>query len=164
MNHKIELVAVSPETVKKFLAEGTAYCQTFEITKDLLPEVVVKDAISRYSSGQDWFWCSPRFFKNLSDGTIVGSACFKNSPNNGLVDIGYGILDSYTGQSFASAGVAAILNEVFSRPEIIGVTAETSVDNIASQRVLEKNGFIRTGNREDPDDGFLILWKCMRTK
>ncbi|MCE5339802.1 MAG: GNAT family N-acetyltransferase [Planctomycetaceae bacterium] len=164
MSHKIELVAMPPEAVEKFLAEGIAHCLMFEITKDLLPEVVAQDAMLRYRSGQDWFWCLPRFFKNLSDGAIVGSACFKNSPDNGLVDIGYGILDSYGGKGFASAGIAAILNEAFNRPEVKGVTAETSVDNIASQRVLEKNGFKKTGTREDPEDGSLIVWKCMRKK
>jgi RimJ/RimL family protein N-acetyltransferase len=39
-----------------------------------------------------------------------------------------------------------------------GLTAATSVDNPGSQRVLEKNGFVRTGTREDPEDGTLITW------
>ena len=39
-----------------------------------------------------------------------------------------------------------------------GLTAGTSVDNPGSQRVLEKNGFVRTGTREDPEDGTLITW------
>jgi RimJ/RimL family protein N-acetyltransferase len=38
------------------------------------------------------------------------------------------------------------------------LTAETSVDNPGSQRVLEKNGFAAIGTREDPEDGALINW------
>ena len=38
------------------------------------------------------------------------------------------------------------------------MTAETAVDNLASQRVLEKNGFVRTGVGSNDDDGDLVLW------
>jgi RimJ/RimL family protein N-acetyltransferase len=33
------------------------------------------------------------------------------------------------------------------------------VQNIASQRVLERNGFARIGERSDLEDGELILWR-----
>lgn len=42
---------------------------------------------------------------------------------------------------------------------VTAVTAETSVQNQASQRVLERNGFLRTGGRVDPEDGELICWR-----
>jgi RimJ/RimL family protein N-acetyltransferase len=32
------------------------------------------------------------------------------------------------------------------------------VDNPGSQRVLEKNGFVPDGTRDDPEDGPLRLW------
>ena len=37
--------------------------------------------------------------------------------------------------------------------------AETSVENRASQRVLERNGFVRCGERVDPEDGVLVAWR-----
>ncbi len=37
--------------------------------------------------------------------------------------------------------------------------AETRTDNIASQRVLECNGFTRTGERLDEEDGVLLCWR-----
>lgn len=39
------------------------------------------------------------------------------------------------------------------------LTAETSVDNPASQTVLARNGFRRVGEREDAEDGPLICWR-----
>ena len=39
------------------------------------------------------------------------------------------------------------------------VNAETSIDNIASQRVLERNGFARVGERVDEEDGPLYCWR-----
>ena len=39
-----------------------------------------------------------------------------------------------------------------------GLTAETAGDNRASQPAPERNGFVRTGERTDPEDGALYLW------
>lgn len=41
------------------------------------------------------------------------------------------------------------------------LSAETGVGNIASQRVLERNGFIRTGERIDAEEGPLICWEAV---
>jgi RimJ/RimL family protein N-acetyltransferase len=37
--------------------------------------------------------------------------------------------------------------------------AETALTNPASARVLEKNGFVVTGTRIDPEDGALRCWR-----
>ena len=49
----------------------------------------------------------------------------------------------------ATRAVAAML-EAARRDGVRVVLAETIVDNIASQRVLERNGFERFGTRRDP--------------
>lgn len=46
-------------------------------------------------------------------------------------------------------------------PRVALVSAETGLENIASQRVLKRNGFIRTGERIDAEDGPLICWEAM---
>jgi RimJ/RimL family protein N-acetyltransferase len=54
--------------------------------------------------------------------------------------------------------VAAIVHLASADRAIEALTAETAVDNIASQRVLEKNDFVRTGHRIDEEDGEVIGW------
>ncbi|ANB18513.1 GCN5-related N-acetyltransferase [Dokdonella koreensis DS-123] len=44
-------------------------------------------------------------------------------------------------------------------PGINALTAETGVDNAASQRVLVRNGFVQIGERLDDEDGALICWR-----
>ncbi len=44
-------------------------------------------------------------------------------------------------------------------PAVKALLASTPVGNIASQRVLERNGFARIGERSNPEDGKLILWR-----
>ena len=74
------------------------------------------------------------------------------------VEIGYGVASSRQGRGFASEAVAALLPVLESRGTST-VTAETSIDNRASQRVLERNGFVRTGDRLDKEDGRVVTWE-----
>jgi RimJ/RimL family protein N-acetyltransferase len=43
-------------------------------------------------------------------------------------------------------------------PSVDTLTAETAVQNLASQRVLERNGFARASTRIDLEDGEVIGW------
>lgn len=38
------------------------------------------------------------------------------------------------------------------------LTVETAISNLASRRMLERNGFIRAQTRHDEEDDDLILW------
>jgi [ribosomal protein S5]-alanine N-acetyltransferase len=91
----------------------------------------------------------------------VGTIGFKGLPNaQKTVEIGYGINASHWGQGLASEAVGALVQWAFSTNYAARVTAQTAVNNIASQRVLEKNGFAKTGETTfDPDDGDLIWWR-----
>ncbi|MBC7520084.1 MAG: GNAT family N-acetyltransferase, partial [Sandarakinorhabdus sp.] len=44
-------------------------------------------------------------------------------------------------------------------PRVTAITAATSPESPASQRVLAANGFARIGTTIDPEDGPLILWR-----
>jgi RimJ/RimL family protein N-acetyltransferase len=93
-----------------------------------------------------------------SEGEVVGLCSYRRAPKDGLVEIGYGIAEKRRRLGHATRAVAALLREARTDPQVKIVTAETSVENPASARVLEKNGFDRVGTRTDPDDGELILW------
>jgi RimJ/RimL family protein N-acetyltransferase len=43
-------------------------------------------------------------------------------------------------------------------PRIRRLVAETAVGNLPSQRVLEANGFAKTGTSVDADEGEAIVW------
>jgi len=126
------------------------------------PAIVFASARERLYAGELWFWCAPRLFLLSSENRIIGSGCFKNSPHNGTVEIGCGIAESYRGRNFATRGIELLVAEGFSNPEVNTITAETAVWNLASQRVLEKASFHRTGSRVDPEDGSVITWQRER--
>ena len=81
----------------------------------------------------------------LRVGTHIGDLCFKGLDANGVVEIGYGILEEYQGQSYATEAVGAVVDWALQQPGVTRVEAETSPDNRVSQRVLEKCGFLPSG-------------------
>ena len=93
----------------------------------------------------------------VADNEAVGMISFTRPHDGERPEIGYGIADSRQGHGHATGAVTALL-PIVRAAGFDGLTAETGVDNRASQVVLERNGFIRTGERTDPEDGDLYLW------
>jgi RimJ/RimL family protein N-acetyltransferase len=104
---------------------------------------------------------SPAAWLIVERGEVVGLCSLMNVPTaDGVVQIGYGIAASRRNQGAAQRAIAEILCWARSEPRIKAVEAETSVHNIASQRVLERNGFVPVGKRTDVADGELICWQA----
>jgi RimJ/RimL family protein N-acetyltransferase len=101
----------------------------------------------------------------VSSGEVVGLCGYHQPPSTeGEVEIGYNVAPSRQRRGHATRAVAAIVAIAKDDPAVKTVLASTPVDNIASQRVLERNGFARVGEREDPEDGQLILWRINTTE
>ncbi len=93
-------------------------------------------------------------------GEAVGAVGTKGSVSaDGVVEIGYGMNPSVFGKGYGTESVGAQVVDLLARPDVVEVTAETAVANVASHRVLEKNGFTRVGEGWNEDDGELFLWK-----
>lgn len=91
-----------------------------------------------------WYWYA-MWMIELRDGTHVGDLCFKGLGANGMAEIGYGILEEYQGQGYATEAVGAAVIWALKQTDVTCVEAETAPDNRASQRVLEKCGFLPSG-------------------
>jgi RimJ/RimL family protein N-acetyltransferase len=97
----------------------------------------------------------------VANNEVVGLCGFHSPPSaEGNVEIGYNTAPNRRGLGHATAAVRAMLILAENDPAIHTITAETTIENIASQRVLERNGFVRTGQRLDPEDGELITWRA----
>ena len=91
-----------------------------------------------------WEWYA-MWLIELRDRTHIGDLCFKGLGANGVVEIGYGIFEEYQGQLYATEAVGAAVIWAMQQPFVSRVEAETEPDNLASQRVLEKCGFLPSG-------------------
>jgi RimJ/RimL family protein N-acetyltransferase len=82
-------------------------------------------------------------------GPSAGSA-FKGQPEDGSVEIGYGLTPSGRGHGYATEAVIALL-AVAADHGVSRVIADTTLDNIASQRTLVRAGFrLVSSNAELP--------------
>jgi [ribosomal protein S5]-alanine N-acetyltransferase len=86
---------------------------------------------------------------------LVGDLCFKGEPcENGSVEIGYGIDPAFARRGFITEAVEVMCLWALSQKYIRSVRAETDRENIASQKVLQKNGFVYMGEQNG-----LMQWK-----
>lgn len=96
----------------------------------------------------------------VAGGEVVGLISFRAPPDaEGNVEFGYGIAESRRNRGFGTAAVAALVRRAARIASIRRLIARTAADNHASQRVLTRCGFARTGTRIDPDEGLVVVWQ-----
>ncbi|MEV4620633.1 GNAT family N-acetyltransferase [Asanoa sp. NPDC049573] len=79
-----------------------------------------------------------------ADGQAIGGIGFKGQPVDGCVEIGYGLSPSARGNGYAAEALVALL-DLAAEHGLSRVVADTTEDNVASQKTLERAGFRRTG-------------------
>lgn len=98
----------------------------------------------------------------LSDGRAVGGIGFKGQPDGGCVEIGYGLAPSARGHGYAAEAVIALLT-VAADHGLSRVIADTTPDNIASQRTLVRSGFRLVSTDADLNHYEVLLKKGIAT-
>jgi ribosomal-protein-alanine N-acetyltransferase len=82
-------------------------------------------------------------------GLLIGGVGFFGPPENGGVEIGYGVVGSRKGQGYATEAVAAMVANATSDPVLTHIRAGVELSNPASIRVLEKNGFTEVARDDE---------------
>ena len=85
---------------------------------------------------------------------IIGSVGYIGKPDDGNVEIGFGIIPSKRGKGFCSESVEALIKWGLSHNEVHRIIAKCDKSNIASRKILEKTGFEYLGEKDD-----LLRWK-----
>ena len=99
------------------------------------------------------------------DRLVVGSVGFKGPPDDdGVVEIAYGIVPVFQGRGYATEAAEACTAFAFVDGRVRLVRAHTLPTLNASTRVLEKCGFIRIGEVEDPEDGSVWRWERPKSR
>jgi RimJ/RimL family protein N-acetyltransferase len=87
-------------------------------------------------------WCTYWLVVLDCDNLALGLAGFKGVPaGDGKVELGYSIDHIYQGRGYMTETIRALVNWAFAHPECREVKAFTQPGNIASRKVLVKNGF-----------------------
>lgn len=104
---------------------------------------------------------APASWLIVEDGEVVGLCSITRPPEADSIDIGYGIAPDRRRRGSATRAIGAVVEWARAAPNVTAITAETALDNLASQQVLARNGFERVGERLDAEDGQLICWRCV---
>lgn len=84
-----------------------------------------------------------RLIVERQSGLVVGSISLLWPPNDGALEVGYGIVASRRGRGYASEATRALVEFALRSPDVDTVYADVELANPASVRVLEKAGLHR---------------------
>jgi ribosomal-protein-alanine N-acetyltransferase len=65
---------------------------------------------------------------------------------HGLAEVGYALSTTYQAQGLMTEALGLLIEDLFSNTNLERIEARCATDNVASRRVLEKNGFQREGH------------------
>lgn len=107
------------------------------------------------SDPENRIWYAPWAMTLKDSPTYIGDLGFKGPVKNHAVEIGYGILPEYEGQGYTTEAVQAMTQWAFQQKDVVFAEAETDPENKASQRVLEKCGFVPDGTTGEEGPRFV---------
>lgn len=159
---RLEILALTPVQIRLWienmpiLEEKINCCYKAESLEGLFLEIVKHQLSIAENDGTNYFWHGFWFLIRKEDRTVIGSADFKDRPNEkGEVEIGYGLGKSFQHSGYMTEAVHAMCNWALQQKKVAHVIAETDLDGVASQRILRRCGFIST--KADKDSLWWIL-------
>jgi [ribosomal protein S5]-alanine N-acetyltransferase len=105
-------------------------------------QAVIRNALDDHEQGRS----CPHVILDAS-GTVVGRITLNGIVRGALqsCSVGYWVSATHNGRGLATAAVRDIVSVAFDDLGLHRVQAETLLHNVASQRVLERNGFVSIG-------------------
>jgi [ribosomal protein S5]-alanine N-acetyltransferase len=77
-----------------------------------------------------------------AENKMVGDLCFFGEPNQeGEIEIGYGTYDEFQNKGYMTEAVGGMIEWAKAQPNVRVIIADSTKNNKASLRVLEKNNF-----------------------
>jgi RimJ/RimL family protein N-acetyltransferase len=100
-----------------------------------------------------WYtWYAVRRRPAGETAVVVGAGGYFGPPGpDGVVEVGYSIVESFRAQGFASELVEGLVARAFATPGVVRVVAVTYPENVGSVRVLERCGFTLDGPGREPN-------------
>ena len=91
-------------------------------------------------------------------GGLIGAGGFKGPPEDGAVEIGYGLAPAWRGQGLALEAARGLVLFGLADARVSVVRAHTLPEVNASTRLLAALGMRHVESLEDPEDGLVWRW------
>jgi ribosomal-protein-alanine N-acetyltransferase len=149
---RLNLIAATTDLINKDIAGGDSLMVAMGVNvpetwpPDLYGPSAMHYALTQLSDADEQGWSFWYLTTSDEPAELMGICGFKGRPDAaGSVEIGYSVLSCFQRQGFATEAVARLVGWAFSHHNVNEVCAETLPHLTQSIRVLEKNGFKRTG-------------------
>ena len=146
---RLELILLKPHQIKLWFKDISSLEKELncsykgEPMEGVFLDIVKKQYEAARKDPGHYIWHSFFLLVRKDDRIAVGSADFKDIANeNGEVEIGYGLGQEFEHNGYMTETVKAMCEWALKQNGISSVIAETYLDNLTSQRILERCGFI----------------------
>jgi RimJ/RimL family protein N-acetyltransferase len=148
VNRQIHLSAIVPAdraALIEYLNDRAIYDRTLRIpypyTEDAADKflAMVAEAAARYEQ-------PIHLGIRQTSGDLIGGIGFDDLVPGHSAELGYWLARPYWGQGIMTAVVHAVCELAIERWDLVRISAHVFDDNVASTRVLEKNGFVLEGS------------------
>jgi RimJ/RimL family protein N-acetyltransferase len=113
----------------------------------------------------DFMWYTNWEIILTASSCSIGGIGLAGLPDNaGTTEIGYALDEKFRGNGYAAEAVDTLSKWAFQDADLQILRAETPCENIASQRVLQLNNFIQTGQKsiDCPEPLEVFTWERHR--
>lgn len=141
----------------KFAEEHNLHSLETRLNFDLIDAIIQNFLPHVNDPRKKYFYYTLWLMIERKSNTIVGSLCFHGEPENGIVEVGYGVVPQFRRQGFMAEALGGLLKWMSDQPDIHSVIAETDNDNMASIGTLLKTGFTKYESNESSSIFFYKL-------
>jgi [ribosomal protein S5]-alanine N-acetyltransferase len=152
---RLEIIPLTPNQLKLWIEDIPTLEKELNCTYKAEPmegfflEIVKGQYEITQKDPNNYLWHSFFFLIRKDDRVVVGSADFKDIPNeNGEVEIGYGLGKEFEHNGYMTEAVKAMCEWALKQNCVTNVIAETELEGLASQKILERCGFKKDKSRE----------------
>ena len=118
------------------------------------------DRLTENEEEHNWWTYFPI---HRQDNKLIGSGGYKGKPTEkGTVELGYEIAPAYRNRGLATEMTKGLIENAFKNGRVKAIIAHTLGQETASTKVLQKCGFEKVEEINDPDDGLIWKWELER--
>ena len=118
------------------------------------------DRLSENEEEKNWW---TYFTIHKQDNKLIGSGGYKGKPTpDGTVELGYEIAPNYRNRGLATEMTKGLIENAFRDKRVKSIMAHTLGLENPSTRVLQKCGFKKVAEMNDPEEGLIWKWELTR--
>ncbi len=153
---RLRLLPLTHDQLQQYLRTDHSLEEALQVMPiDLVISPELKEAIEQAflpntaNPEKNYLFCTLWTIILKAENRMIADLCIVDEPNeNGEIEIGYGTYAAEQGKGYMTEAVGGIIEWAKQQPAVKTIVAGTDKTNIASYTILQKTGFVRSGETE----------------